>query len=109
MGLEEYLNEYKALTLDIMERVNIDGSIGYLVNERQEVLNRIEDLDVTQSEIKKITDSLNLIKLEEELNLMIKKEKVNIKRKIENLKKMRNANIKYKSIGYVPSRFDKES
>ena len=109
MDLEEYLKEYKALTLDMMERVNIDGSIGYLVNERQEILDKIEALNFTNSEIKTISESLNLIKIEEELNLMIKKEKVNVKRKIENLKKMRNANLKYNTINYIPSLFNKKS
>lgn len=109
MDLEEYLKEYKALTLDIMERVNIDGSIGYLVNERQEILDKIKFLGFDKSDIKGIGESLNLIKLEEELNLMIKKEKINVKRRIENLKKMRSANMKYNAINYIPSFFNKKS
>lgn len=108
MNLEEYLIEYKALTLDMMERIDIDDSILYLMEEREIVLDSISKIDFDQSELKEISDRLNLVQLEKELNLLIKKETVSTKRKIENLKKMKNANLKYTAIGYVPPRFNKE-
>ncbi|VYT90135.1 hypothetical protein [Clostridium butyricum] len=107
MNLEDYLNEYKALTLDIMEKVNKDGMIEYLVNERQMVLDKIKNMNFLQAEIKKITDSLNIVQLDRELDLLVKKEKVATRKKIERLKKMKNANMQYMSIGYVPSKFNK--
>lgn len=108
MDIEVCLSEYKALTLDIMERTNTDGLIEYLINERQQLLNEILKLEYLEDEIKKIADSLNIIQLEKELEILIKKEKVNTKKKIENLKKMRVANIKYMSMPYMPSMFSKE-
>ena len=41
------------------------------------------------------------------MELLIKKEKVATKRKIEKLKNMKNANMQYMSIGYIPSNFNK--
>lgn len=108
MNLEEYLREYKTLTLHIMERINIDKSVVYLLDERQVILDKITELNEDKIKIKHISESLNLVELEKELNLITKKELVNTKIKIENLKKMRNANMKYNSIGYVPSKFNKK-
>ncbi len=109
MELEKYLNEYKALILDIMERVNTDGSIGYLVEERQVILDKIVTMNFDRESIRKISEILDLLNLEKELNLLILKEKKSTKRKIENIKKMHNANMKYNAIGYVPSIFNKHS
>ncbi|ENZ31476.1 hypothetical protein HMPREF1084_02995 [Clostridium butyricum 60E.3] len=105
--LEEYLREYKALTLDIIERVNEDGSIGYLLDERQVILEEIKKSDFEESDIKRICNNLNIVELEKELNICINQEIVNTKRKMSNLKKMKTANMNYASIGYVPSRFNK--
>lgn len=109
MNLEEYLKEYKALTLDMMERINIDGEIEYLFNERQQILDEINSEKYDKNEIKDIGKALNLLKLEEELILMMKKEKVNTRKKLEKLRKMHDANMKYNAVGYVNSRFNKES
>ena len=77
MNLEECLKEYRALTLDIMERTNTDGSIGHLIEEREKVLNMIKKLGCSQNTIKEISNSLNLIEIEKELTLLVKKEKIN--------------------------------
>ncbi|WP_294400636.1 hypothetical protein [uncultured Clostridium sp.] len=108
MELEEYLREYKALTLDIMERAGEDGSIEYLLDEREEILNKIKKINFEQAKLELICNKLNLVDLEEELSLFIKKEIVNTKKKMEKIKKMHAANMKYVSIGYVPSRFNKQ-
>lgn len=108
MKLDECLMEYRALTLDIMEKVNEDGIIEYLFNERQYILDEIRKLSFSKEEINRMVESLNIIQLDTELNLLMKKEKVNTRRKMENLKKMKNANMQYMSIGYVPSKFTKE-
>lgn len=108
MELEEYLKEYKALTLDIMERANEDGSIGYLLEEREELLNNIKKNNYNQLEFKRICSELKLVELEKELNSYIRKEIVNSKNKMEKIKKMHNASMKYSAIGYAPSRFNKK-
>lgn len=108
MELEEYFKEYKALTLDIMERANEDGSIGYLLEERQLILDNIEKNNFKKSDIKLVCTKLKIAELEKDLNICINKVIINTKRKIGNLKKMKTANMKYVSIGYVPSKFNKQ-
>lgn len=95
MDLEKYLKEYKALTLDIMEQINIDGDIEFLLNERQIILNKINSLKYNQSDLIKIAESLKLINLENEMNMLVKSEMINIKNKLKNLKKNQAGNQHY--------------
>lgn len=108
MKLDECFREYKALTLDIIERANEDGSIEYLLDERQVILDEIKNGNFEKSDINIICNNLKIVELEKELNICINKEIVNTKRKMENLKKMKTANMNYVSIGYVPPRFNKQ-
>lgn len=109
MTLEGYLKEYKALTLDLMEKINTSGNIRYLVEEREEILTAINNSNFDEDEIKRIGKELNLIELEKQMKKMLEFEKTNIKRKIANLKKMQQGNNGYMSIGYVQPRFNKFS
>ena len=92
MDLEKYLKEYKALTLDIMEQINIDGDIEFLLRERQIIL---KSLKYNQSDLIKIAESLKLINLENEMNMLVKSEMINIKNKLKNLKKNQAGNQHY--------------
>ncbi|ALP89498.1 hypothetical protein [Clostridium butyricum] len=108
MELKEYLYEYKGLTLDIMERANEDGNIEYLLIEREQILNKIKASNFEQSEFEMFCNELKLVELEKEVNLVIKKEIISSKNKMEKLKKVHSASMKYSAIGYVPSRFNKQ-
>lgn len=98
MNLNEYLEQYRDLTLNLMDKIKKDGEIDILIKERESILKSINDLDFDKEEIKKIGNSLNLLELEEELQVLAKKEKVKIKTEIENLKRTRQANTNYNSI-----------
>lgn len=108
MNVEEYLIEYKELTLYMIERVKIDTSIEYLVEKRQKILDALSESSFSKDEIKSVGNSLGLASLESELIRTVTKEKIDVKRKIETLKRTSNANMKYKTIGYVPSIFNKK-
>lgn len=110
MNLKEYLTEYKALTLDIMEHINIDGNIKFLLEERDKILNEILYSDFNKNEIQELGKQLKLIELEDEMQKMIRVEKVNIKKKIQQLRMREQGNRQYLSANYSPyvnSRFDK--
>ncbi len=107
MNLYEYLEEYKTLTLEMMDKIREDGNLDVLVNKREEILKAINELDFDKEDIKRIGNSLNLLELEEELELLIKKEKVEVKKKIESLKKTRQANANYNKIEYRARVFNK--
>lgn len=98
MNLREYLEEYRALTLDLMDEIQKDAEISFLLEERENIINAINSLDFNKEEIKTIGNSLNLAKLETELQLLYKKEKVKVKKQIENIKRARQINTNYNSV-----------
>lgn len=98
MNLREYLEEYKALTLALIDETQKDGELNTLIKEREDILKSINDLNFDKEEIKIIGNSLKLLELEEEVQNSVKKEKVKIKKQIETLKKARQANTNYNGI-----------
>lgn len=97
MNLNEYLEEYKTLTLSLINDAEKGSELDNLIEERENVLKSINSLKFDREEIKVIVESLKLLELEEELQNILKKEKVEIKKQIENLKKVRQANANYNS------------
>ncbi|RQN12313.1 hypothetical protein EHW71_03590 [Clostridium butyricum] len=107
MNLREYLEEYRALTLDLMDEIQKNGRISSLLEEREYIIKSINSLDFDKKEIKTIGNLLNLVELEGELQLLYKKEKVKVKKRIENIKKARQANTNYNSIENIARVFNK--
>lgn len=108
MDLEEYLIRYKEVTLRMMRRAKDDGRIEHLVEERQQILDKINNNGFDKMYLKFVCNDLGLLILEKELNHFIKKEIKSTKESMAKLKKMHTANMQYHSIGYIPSRFNKE-
>lgn len=99
MNLHEYLEEYKALTLVLINEIKKDTQqLNALIKKREDILKSINDLNFDKEEIKVVGNSLKLLELEEELQYSIKKEKVKIKKQIETLNKARQANTNYNGI-----------
>ncbi|WP_394870787.1 hypothetical protein [Clostridium butyricum] len=107
MELKEYLEEYRALTLDLMDEVQKSGQISSLLEEREYIIKSINNLDFDKEEIKTIGNSLNLGKLEIELQLLYKKEKVKVKKQIENIKRAKKVNTNYNRIDNIARVFNK--
>lgn len=110
MDLREYLLEYRALTLDAMEKVDKDSTLVTLIDQRGEILKIIMDCSYNNEEIKKIADEIGLLRLEEELKDMLISERDKTKKEMLLLKKKQQANDKYISygnLGHIKSRFDK--
>ena len=98
MNLSEYLEEYRILTLELIDKIKKDEEVDILIKERENILKSISNSNFDKAEIKKIGNSLKLLELEEELENSAKKEKVKIKQQIENLKKAKQANMQYNSL-----------
>ncbi|MCE5220770.1 MAG: hypothetical protein LLF98_05745 [Clostridium sp.] len=98
MDLREYLEEYKALTLTLIDEISKDGQLSFLIEKREDILKSINNINFDKEEIKTIGNSLKLLELEEELQNSVKKEEVKIKKEIQTLKKARQANANYNSI-----------
>lgn len=110
MELKNYLEEYKALTLDIMEHINTDGNINYLVAKREKILNQVKQANFNKEQIESIGKALKLIELDNEMQEMARRETINIKKKMQQLRKREQGNKLYLSNGYshyTQSRFDK--
>ena len=101
MNLRKYLEEYRALTLDLMDEIQKDGEISSSLEKREFIITSINSLNFDKEEIKTIGNSLNLGKLEAELQLLYKKEKVKVKKQIENMKRARQINTNYNTIENV--------
>lgn len=97
MCLKEYLEKYKVLTLELMDEIKRDGEIGIFIKKREEILNLVSSLDFEKEEIRTISDSLNLLKLEEEIHKLVNKERIEVKRQIDNIKRIKKANANYNS------------
>ena len=102
MKLSEYLKEYRALTLDLM-----DGKIKSLIEEREIIIDVINNSNFNKEEIKATGNSLNLMELEEELHALYKKEKVKVRKQIENIKIARKINNNYNNIEDISRVFSK--
>lgn len=98
MNLREYLEEYKALTLILIDEVKKDGQLNDLIEKRENILKSINDFNLSKEEIEAIGNSLNLLVLEQELQNSVEKERVKIKKQIQNLKKARQVNKNYNNI-----------
>ncbi|MBE6086953.1 MAG: hypothetical protein E7206_02640 [Clostridium beijerinckii] len=97
MNLQEYLEEYKNITLKLMDKNLNNNEVNSFVIKRGEILKILSESNFDKDEIRKIGDSLNLLKLEDELQNSMKKEMVSIKRELDKLKKMKQANMQYNS------------
>ena len=95
MDLQEYLQEYKTITLSLMNP-NIDSDqMNSFINRRSEILNILNSSNFDKEEIKKIGYSLDLLSLEDEVQNSMKKEMVKIKKELARLKKIKQANMQY--------------
>lgn len=107
MKLSEYLEEYKTLTLDLIDEAKKGADLDSLIEKRGQVLKIINDIKFEKEEFKTIVSSLKILELEDELQNYIKKETVRVKKQIENLKKTRQANNKYNNFENITGMLNK--
>jgi hypothetical protein len=91
------LEEYKNLTLSLIEKAKNDEELAELINKRDDILKEFKITDYSKDEFKEIVKKLNIIELDNELQLIVKKEMVKIKKKIENIKDAKLARNSYKN------------
>lgn len=111
MDIEKELIEFRNLTLELIDRVKVQGNRLYILKKREDILNRITSLDCDKEEIRKLALKLGIYDLEKELHNKINNEMNAIKKEIQQLKKSKQGNQAYIMNGYggyTPSRFDKK-
>lgn len=89
------LEEYRDLTLNLIDKAKNDEELSDLINKRDNILKEFDEADYSKEEFKKIVKEFNILKLDNELQLIVKKEMVKIKKKIENIRATRVARDGY--------------
>lgn len=95
MNLNEYLEEYRSVTLALIDAIEKDAETESLIKKRENILESMSNLNFDKEEAKAIGESLRLLQLEDELQRTAKKEQVKIRKQIDRLKKARQVNINY--------------
>ncbi|MCI1477733.1 MAG: flagellar protein FliT [Clostridium beijerinckii] len=102
MNLQECLEEYKDLTLKLIESVQASEELTLLIEKRDNTLKRINEIKFEDDELKRILSSLKILELDDELIDLVSKEKVATKEKLDVLKKSRTARKNYTSMPNNP-------
>lgn len=95
--LEEYLNNYKDATLNIINNLNCDNidSIDEYINRRQNMLDSIKSLEFTKDKINLICNELQIFELEKKLNELLRYKREKLRTEMDRISKVKNANISY--------------
>lgn len=104
----ELLNEYKEITISIIEKINNDEEALSLMEKREEIIKKIFSQENNRDEIRKVYLDMNLLDLDEKLKKTIDKEKSLVKEEIKNIHKMKNANNAYEKNRRVNNYFSAE-
>lgn len=111
MSLEKDLNEFRDITVELMDRIEYQGNRLLLMHKREEIINKIRNSDYNAAELKKICESLKIDEIDEELKRRVLNQMAKINMEIKTLKKSYQGNQAYLSSGYgsgsAYSRFDK--
>lgn len=85
MDLNELLNQYKNMTIKIIECLENDkfSDMQLLIEAREDIIDGIKNSEYTQEEFKQLCSNLDLINLEHQLNVLINTKKSSIKEKLD--------------------------
>jgi len=97
MNLRTLLEEYKNITVILIEKAKKDEDLTDLISKSNYILAEAKKTDYTKKELEEILMELNIIELENELRFTIKKEMVQIKKKIENIRTTKIARETYRN------------
>lgn len=95
MNLQECLEEYKNLTLELIESVQSDKDLSLLIEKRDNILKVIHELKFNNEEFQKVAADFKIVELNDELLTLVSKEKAKAKEKLEISKRSRMARRNY--------------
>jgi len=95
INFRNQLEEYRNLTLSLIEKAKNDEELSEIINKRDNILKEFDEADYGKEEFKKIVKEFNILELDNELELIVKKEMVKIKKQIENIRSTRIARNGY--------------
>ncbi|CEK39043.1 flagellar protein FliT [Paraclostridium sordellii] len=91
--MEEYVNEYKQISLYTMERLEQDENydINELLDKRQEILDKINDKNL----FKQMLVEDGILGIDEKIHFLLKEKMIKVKMEIKEHKKSIQANSSY--------------
>ena len=104
--INELLNEYKSITISIIEKISNDEESLKLIEKREEVIKEIFSVGNNIEEIKKAYLDMKLLELDEKLKYTIDNEKILVKEEIKNIHRIKNANNAYEKNRKVNNYFN---
>jgi|GEM_PF-2984952 len=108
MNLNESLESYRNITLELIDAVKTDDNLDVLFDQRQNIIKNIESLNFDKHEFKELAISFNILELEDKLQKTINEEKIKVKNKINLIRKTREARDKYENSQFKPTLFNKK-
>lgn len=101
-------NEYKDLTLRMIEELEKDEDIKPLMDKRQEVLEEINNVDISPKEKETCYKELLIDKYDKNLEVAIKRILESVKEEINESKIRRKSTNSYAAINRQPNLFSKK-
>lgn len=89
------LQNYKELTLKLIDEVSNIENIESIIKERDEVINNIKELDYNKEELAVLFDKLDIISNDQKLINKVRSESVKIKNALDNIQKLKKARETY--------------
>lgn len=111
MSLEKDLNEFRDITIELMDRIEYQGNRLFLIKKREDILVKIKESNYDTVELKNMCEELKIYELDKILQKKILDKMECLKQDIKSLKISHQGNQAYLSsrygLGSVYSRFDK--
>lgn len=105
------LQKLRDLTLELIYRVEEQGNKLFILNKREDLINKIKNSNYDKTELKNVCKSLKIYELDNELQKQVKNQMNDIRLEIARLKKKQQGNQAYLTSRYgsgaIYSRFDK--
>ncbi|MCH5138508.1 flagellar protein FliT [Clostridiaceae bacterium UIB06] len=104
------MKEYREFTIELiscLEREDYD-SLEYFLNKRQQILDRLSNMDYNREELSKVSEELQLLDYHKKLSDLMLKKRDKVKQDINSLTQRKNANNMYNKRVYGANVFSKK-
>jgi len=97
MELIGVLEKYKSVSLDLIKEIRGEANTEKLMEERQKLINKIVEIDLSKEEKMKIGKEFDILNLEKQVKEVIEEEQKKVKEKIREIGIKKQANKGYGS------------
>jgi len=95
MNLDKLLEQYKHISLTMVERIKKEEDISSFLKKREVIINEINELNIDKQLICNKIEVLEIMEIEKELEELIKNSMLDVKKEIKKVKQSREAYKKY--------------